>query len=119
MKSYQLHFLFKAFSDLNRLRILHLLTRGERCVCEMMEVLKMGQSKVSRHLSYLRRMKLVTGRKSGQWVYYSLVRPGNAVEGALFGCLGSCFGDVPVLHRDMEILETILKRQQVSTGKSR
>ena len=44
--------MFKAFADENRLRILHLLSHGEQCVCDLMDVLKMGQSKVSRHLSY-------------------------------------------------------------------
>lgn len=112
MKTVQLHLLFKAFADPSRLRILHLLTRGERCVCDIMAVLKMGQSKVSRHLSYLRRAGLVNARKEGLWVHYSLVQPSNAIQGALFSCLGSCFSDAPMFRKDMETLDAIIKDKQ-------
>lgn len=46
--------LYKAFSDETRLRILHLLLKGEFCICDLMEVLELPQSKVSRHMAYLR-----------------------------------------------------------------
>jgi len=46
--------LFKALADETRLRILNLLVRGELCVCDIMTVLDIGQSKVSRHLACLR-----------------------------------------------------------------
>ncbi|HLL88285.1 MAG TPA: metalloregulator ArsR/SmtB family transcription factor, partial [Tepidisphaeraceae bacterium] len=56
--------MFRAFSDRTRLRLLHLLRAagGEVCVCDLVRVLGAPQPKVSRHLAYLRRAKLVTAR---------------------------------------------------------
>jgi len=51
--------IFTALADPTRLRIIHLLGEGELCVCDLMKVLKEPQSKVSRHISYLRRAGLV------------------------------------------------------------
>lgn len=63
---------FRAFSDETRLRILNLLSNGELCVCDIMTVLKAPQSKVSRHLGYLRQRGLVLTQKKGLWIYYRL-----------------------------------------------
>lgn len=71
--------LFAALADVTRLRILNLLGEGELCVCDLMAVLREPQSKVSRHLSYLRRAGLVSGRKDGLWMHYRLVRPGGSL----------------------------------------
>ncbi|GBE33187.1 arsenical resistance operon repressor [bacterium BMS3Bbin05] len=62
----------KALSDETRVRILKLLEPGERCVCELMEVLGMGQSTVSKHLGILHNAGLVHRRKEGTWSYYRL-----------------------------------------------
>ncbi len=97
--------IFKAFADENRLRILHLLSQGEQCVCDLMGVLKMGQSKVSRHLSYLRNAGLVKHRKEGLWVYYSLEKPVGEFHKRLLSCLDCCLEDVPSLTRDRERLK--------------
>jgi ArsR family transcriptional regulator len=65
----------KALSDPIRLRIVLLLqTEGELCVCDLMEVLKLPQSTVSRHLAYLKRSCWVEIRREGVWMYYSLSR---------------------------------------------
>jgi ArsR family transcriptional regulator, arsenate/arsenite/antimonite-responsive transcriptional repressor len=63
---------FKALGDTTRLRIAHLLDRGEVCVCHVHEALGLSQPKVSRHLAYLRRAGLVRTRRSGRWIYYRL-----------------------------------------------
>lgn len=97
--------MFKAVADESRLRILHLLSQGEQCVCDLMEVLKMGQSKVSRHLSYLRRSGLVRHRKEGLWVYYSLEKPSGEFHKRLLSCLDCCLEDVPSLKKDRERLK--------------
>jgi ArsR family transcriptional regulator len=68
----QLEAVLKALADGTRLRILGLLTTGEVCVCHIHESLKISQPKASRHLAYLRRTGLVTTRREGLWVYYSL-----------------------------------------------
>jgi ArsR family transcriptional regulator len=65
----------KALSDPIRLRIILLLqSEGELCVCDLMAVLKLPQSTVSRHLAYLKRSCWVDIRREGVWMYYSLSR---------------------------------------------
>lgn len=71
--------MFKALSDETRLRILSLLMEGELCVCDLMAVLRLPQSNVSRHLANLRNTGWVTDRREGLWIYYSL----NTDEGEL------------------------------------
>ncbi len=93
---------FKAFSDETRLRVLHLLLKGELCICELMEVLQLTQSKVSRHMAYLKNAGLVTDRREGVWIYYSLVRPKNKIHASQLRCLAECFEDDEVLKRDTE-----------------
>ncbi len=64
----------KALSDETRLRIINLLYERELCVCDIMEALKISQTKASRHLSCLKNAGLVEDRKQAQWVYYSVIK---------------------------------------------
>ncbi|PAB57888.1 ArsR/SmtB family transcription factor [Anaeromicrobium sediminis] len=64
--------LFKALGDENRLRILNLLMYDELCVCEIEVLLEMTQSNVSRHLSKLKDVNLISSSKDAQWVHYKL-----------------------------------------------
>ena len=64
----------KAIADEKRLRILSLLAGGERCVCELQDALEAGQSLLSHHLKALKDAGLVTDRRSGRWVHYTLNR---------------------------------------------
>jgi ArsR family transcriptional regulator len=69
---------FKALSDESRLKMLWLLfNRQELCVCDVMAVLEITQSKASRHLAALRHIGIATDRKDGLWSYYSLIRPAD------------------------------------------
>lgn len=63
--------LFQALSDETRLGILLMLTRGERCVCELQPSVGAYQSRLSFHLRRLKDAGLVTDRKEGRWVYYA------------------------------------------------
>ena len=65
--------IFKALADETRLRILNLLYERELCVCDVMAVLDISQSKASRHLISLKRAGLANDRRAAQWMYYSLV----------------------------------------------
>jgi ArsR family transcriptional regulator, arsenate/arsenite/antimonite-responsive transcriptional repressor len=103
--------MFKSFSDETRLRVLHLLTRGELCVCDIHETLKLPQSKVSRHLSYLRKAGLVNVRRDGLWKHYSLAVPQGKFHQGLIDCLKGCFQEAPVLRRDKAAL---MKRNKTS-----
>jgi len=62
--------IYKALSEQMRLRILMLLTHGELCVCDLMAVLNEPQSKVSRHLAYLKNSGLIQGKRVGTWMHY-------------------------------------------------
>src|SRR5688500_7609826 len=91
MTSPKVNRMFRAFADETRLRILNLLTRGEVCVCDITSELRMPQSKISRHLAYLRRAGLVQDRKEGLWRHYSLTPPGDRFHKSLVSCLKACF----------------------------
>jgi ArsR family transcriptional regulator len=64
--------LFHALSDETRLSILDRLRRGERCVCELTDALDAAQSRLSFHLRVLKEAGLVTDRREGRWMYYTL-----------------------------------------------
>lgn len=64
--------LFHALSDEKRLRIIEVLRGGERCVCDLVDVLDAKQSLLSFHLKTLKDAGLVTDRKQGRWSYYRL-----------------------------------------------
>lgn len=72
---------FKALSDETRLRILALLTAGELCVCDLVAVLQLPQSTVSRHLAYLRNTGLISDRREGVWMYYRLTDQLQIMDG--------------------------------------
>lgn len=63
---------FKALSDPARVRIVYALADGELCGCELMEMLQMQQTTVSHHLKVLKYAQIISDRKSGKWVNYSL-----------------------------------------------
>jgi ArsR family transcriptional regulator len=67
--------LFAALADPTRLRLLNLMDGREVCVCYFVEILKQGQPKISRHLAYLRKAGIVTARREGKWMHYSIERP--------------------------------------------
>lgn len=64
--------LFHALSDGTRLSILQRLRFGERCVCDLTDALDAAQSRLSFHLKVLKDAGLVTDRKDGRWMYYTL-----------------------------------------------
>src|SRR5258707_13092736 len=66
--------LFHALSDETRLEIVRLLSHGERCVCELQNVLDAAQSRLSFHLKTLKDAGLVSDRRDGRWIYYALKR---------------------------------------------
>jgi ArsR family transcriptional regulator len=101
--------MFRAFSDRNRLRILHLLQPGEMCVGDIVEALQIPQPRASRHLAYLRRAGLVVARKCGLWSFYCLAPARNEFHKDLLDCLGKCFRTVPELRADAERAEKIRK----------
>lgn len=64
--------LFKLLADPTRARLVHALTHGEFCVCELTDAIHAPQYAVSRNLSALRKGGWVTERRDGIWIYYRL-----------------------------------------------
>jgi DNA-binding transcriptional ArsR family regulator len=63
---------FKALGESTRLRILHALLAGELCVCDLSETLGMSVSAISHQLAVLKAARLVSHRRDGKIIYYSL-----------------------------------------------
>lgn len=89
--------LFRAFSDTTRLRILYLLRDGELCVCDLVEVMRIPQPTISRHLAYLRKAGVVKAREERSWNFYTLATPQSAVHRRLLDCLAACIHELPQL----------------------
>jgi ArsR family transcriptional regulator len=66
---------FQALGDNTRLRLLNLIGDQEVCVCYFVEILGVPQPKISRHLAYLRSAGVVSARREGKWMHYSIVMP--------------------------------------------
>ena len=69
---YALTELFRIFGDSTRIRILYVLFEAEMCVCDIAALLGMTQSAISHQLRALKNAKLVTSRREGKTVFYSL-----------------------------------------------
>lgn len=104
MKLKDSQIVFNALADETRFRILNLLHEGELCVCDVMRILKEPQSKVSRHLAYLRKAKLVEARKEGLWMYYRLSKPSIRTFGAVLDALSHGRSDFEELKKDLNEL---------------
>jgi ArsR family transcriptional regulator len=64
--------IFRAAGDLSRLKLLHRLSEGEWCVTELAEAAGVGLSTVSQQLRLLRAERIVTRRRAGKHIFYSL-----------------------------------------------
>lgn len=67
---------FKAFDDINRLKILEFLNNGEQCACDILTQLNISQSTLSHHMKILVESGVVSNRKEGKWTYYSISEEG-------------------------------------------
>ena len=109
----------KALADAQRVRILMLLQGGERCVCQIVEVLALAPSTISKHLSILDAAGMVESRKEGRWAYYRL--PGREAAPAVRGglrWLQAALGADEVVRRDRAALRRVVSCDpgQVSRG---
>ena len=68
--------IFKALADENRIRILKLLLSGEKCACALLDDLQISQPTLSHHMKILCDSEIVTGRKDGKWMHYSISKEG-------------------------------------------
>ena len=100
----------KALAEENRLRILLALDGQELCVCQLIELLDLAPSTVSKHMTILRQARLVNGRKDGRWMYYRLAdeRATTEVKEALAWVKKSLSQDERI-GKDVKRLKEILK----------
>ena len=99
--------MFRALADETRLRILNLLQEHELCVCQIVEVLDLGQSKVSRHLANLRNAGLVNDRRDATWMYYTLAEPQGQLHEQILECVKLLAQEVPVAAQDVQALDEL------------
>ena len=97
----------KALSDESRLRVVMSLEyAGELCVCQILELLDLAPSTVSKHLSILKQAGLIQSRKKGRWIHYSLA---DGDKGRVVcDCLKSLLDGDEVIGEDVKLLEKLM-----------
>jgi ArsR family transcriptional regulator, arsenate/arsenite/antimonite-responsive transcriptional repressor len=95
----------KGIADLNRLRILNLLLRGELCGCDIQYVLETSQPNVSRHLQYLKNSGLVQDRREGYRVFYRIADARKGTRKSLFAFLQLAFKNEDPFRGDLKRLK--------------
>ena len=101
--------IFKGFADPTRIRILSVLAAGELCVCDIVDILRLPQPTVSRHLAYLRRMRLVEATRELKFAHYRLAEPEHSVHQNLINCVRTCFRGIASLDRERVQAEARVK----------
>ena len=96
-KAFNAELFFAALADRTRLRLLNLMRGGEVCVCFFAEALGTNNPKISRHLAYLKRASLVSGRRDGKWMHYQISEPSDPAAAEVFAAT------MKMLDADMEM----------------
>jgi DNA-binding transcriptional ArsR family regulator len=101
----------KAMSDESRVRALMALKDKRLCVCQIIELLELAPSTVSKHMSILKNAGLVDSKKSGRWIYYSHSgkQADSTVRNALEWMIVSLEGDESI-QQDAKRLVEICKK---------
>jgi ArsR family transcriptional regulator len=102
---------YKALSEEMRLRIIMLLTHGELCVCDIMEILDKPQAKVSRHLAYLKHSGLVKSKRVGVWMHYSLKEQFDDLTVEHIRLLTKHVNHLPGFREDIKKMEEVKKKK--------
>lgn len=95
---------FRALADRTRLRLIHLMSEQEICVCYFIEVIGAPQPKISRHLAYLRRAGLVAARREGKWMHYRLTVPHDPHAAAILNTTLDALKNSAEMQRDCDRL---------------
>ena len=108
---------FKILADESRLKMLWLLfNRRELCVCDIMAVLEITQSKASRHLATMRNLGIVTDRREGQWSYYSLCPIEDRLAKDHLKLLKTTLSRLPEADQLLEKLHVWLKEKEMGAS---
>src|ERR1700739_2091167 len=97
--------LFAALADRTRLRLLNLMNGREVCVCYFVEILKQSQPKISQHLAYLRNAGIVSARREGKWMHYSIEHPTDAGAAAILAAALTSFATDREMQSDLSRLD--------------
>lgn len=101
---------FKALADENRVRALMAIGSKELCVCQIVELLKLAPSTVSKHMAILKQARLVDSRKQGRWMFYRLAADDAPAEAAeMIALVSRLLADDPLLRKDAKRMKQILK----------
>lgn len=101
-----------------RLRIVMLLTHGEICVCDLMAIFGESQSKVSRHLAYLKHSGFVKSRRVGTWMHYSLKEPLDGTIDSQIKFMKQQFSQLPIFRDDEQKLDDTKKQKLCDNNSS-
>jgi DNA-binding transcriptional ArsR family regulator len=99
----------RALSDESRARIVMFLRGGEMCVCQIVEMLGLAPSTVSKHLDVLFQAGLIESRKAGRWVYSRLPEEPSGPAGAAIKWLTAALAKDPRILRDARRSKAVLK----------
>ena len=102
----------KALSDENRVRALMMLGGGELCVCQIIDMLALAPSTVSKHMSILKQAGLVQTRKEGRWIYYCLADGNAPIADEILGWLNKNLKDCKRVLDDIEQLSRTQKKSK-------
>jgi ArsR family transcriptional regulator, arsenate/arsenite/antimonite-responsive transcriptional repressor len=106
----ELMLVLKALADENRVRALIALGPDELCVCQIVELLGLAPSTVSKHMAILKQARLVESRKQGRWMLYRLAKNGAPAEAKkLAATVSKLFADTPQALQDAKRLCEIAK----------
>ena len=103
--------IYRALSEEMRLRIIMLLIHGELCVCDLMSIFGEPQSKVSRHLAYLKHSGLVRSKRVGKWMHYSLKEPLDTISQAQLNFMKEQLAHQPLFEEDLKRMEEAKKQK--------
>lgn len=103
-KAFDPELFFSALADRTRLRLLNLLRDGEVCVCFFAGTLNTNNPKISRHLAYLKRASLVSGRRDGKWMHYRIERPRDEQAASVFDATMKMLESDEEMKKDRENL---------------
>ena len=107
----------KALSDENRARVLMALSSGELCVCQIIELLNLAPSTVSKHMSILKQARLVESEKNGKWVYYRLAGDAPKAAAEALEWAKKHLVSEATIRKDAKNLKAIIKQRPVEVCK--
>ena len=104
---------FKALADETRVRLLNILLHHELSVNEIVSLMDMGQSRISRHLKVMTDSGILSCRRDGAWAFYSAVADGDA--GRFVECIRFLFQSEDAFAKDLEKAAVLVKERRIKS----